>query len=61
MRIISFFFTYILMKGFDYVRQVIPFKKELLLNTKINEVTSISLEHTLLLEDDNVIRGEIYE
>ncbi len=40
------------------LRQIIPFKKELLLNTKINEVTSISLEHTLSLKDDNSIKGD---
>ena len=40
------------------MRQIIPFKKELLLNTKINEVTSISLEHNLSLNDNNKILGE---
>ena len=40
------------------MRQIIPFKKELLLNTKINEVTSISLEHTLSLKDNNCIKGD---
>ncbi len=40
------------------MRQIIPFKKELLLTTKINEVTSISLEHTLSLKDNSLISGE---
>ena len=39
------------------MRQIIPFKKELLLSTKINDVTSISLEHTLSLKEDNIIKG----
>ena len=40
------------------MRQIIPFKKELLLSTKINEVTSISLEHTLSLKEDTKVTGE---
>ena len=40
------------------MRQIIPFKKELMLPTKIFEVTSISLEHTLSLADDNVVKGD---
>lgn len=40
------------------MRQIIPFKKELLMNTKINEVTSISLEHKLSIKEDGVIVGQ---
>lgn len=39
------------------MRQIIPFKKELLLKTKINEVTSISLEHNLKLKENHSIKG----
>lgn len=42
------------------MRQIIPFKKELLLKTKVNEITSISLEHSLSLDDNNKIKGEFY-
>ena len=45
------------MKGMIRMKQIIPFKKELLLKSKINEVTSISLEHTLSLDKDNTIKG----
>ena len=40
------------------MKQIIPFKKELLFKTKINEITSISLEHTLSLKKDDEITGE---
>ena len=42
------------------MKQIIPFKKELLFKTKISEITSISLEHTLALKDDDLISGEFY-
>lgn len=42
------------------MRQIIPFKKELLFKTKISEITSISLEHTLHLATDNLISGEFH-
>ena len=42
------------------VRQIIPFKKELLFKTKISEITSISLEHTLRLVEDNLVSGEFH-
>ena len=42
------------------MRQIIPFKKELLLKTKVSEITSISLEHSLSLDDNNKIKGEFY-
>ena len=40
------------------MRQVIPFKKEIVFTTKISEVTSISLEHSLKIDDDNFIKGD---
>lgn len=40
------------------MRQVIPFKKDIVFNTKIEEITSISLEHNLKLDNDNFISGE---
>ena len=36
------------------MRKVIPFKKEILFKTKINEITSISLEHDYKIEDSCV-------
>ena len=39
------------------MRQIIPFKKELLFKTKVSEITSISLEHTLSLKSDDLISG----
>lgn len=53
-----FFFTYVYMKGYDEMRQIIPFSKELMFSTKVNEVTSISLEHTISLKEDNIIKGD---
>ncbi len=40
------------------MKQIIPFKQELLFKTKISEITSISLEHTLSLKEDDLISGE---
>ena len=37
------------------MKQIIPFQKELLLKTKVSEVTSISLDHNLTLNEDNLI------
>ena len=42
------------------MKQIIPFKKELLFKTKVSEVTSISLEHTLMLKNDDLISGEFH-
>ncbi len=41
------------------MRQIIPFKKDLLFKTKVSEVTSISLEHDFKIEDDT-ISGEFH-
>ena len=46
------------MKGWYKVKQIIPFKKELLFKTKVSEITSISLEHNLTLKEDDLISGE---
>lgn len=40
------------------MRQVIPFKKDIIFKTKLEEITSISLEHSLKLDNDNFISGE---
>ena len=42
------------------MKQIIPFKKELLFKTKVSEITSISLEHTLTLKNDDLISGEFH-
>jgi len=40
------------------MRQVIPFSKNIEFKTMINEITNISLEHTLTLKDDYNINGD---
>lgn len=40
------------------MKKIIPFKKDIKFNTKIYEITSISLEHNLTIEDNNIITGE---
>ncbi len=40
------------------MKQIIPFKKDIAFNTKIGEITSISLEHTLKLDETDHIAGE---
>lgn len=40
------------------MKKIIPFSKDIKFNTKIYEVTSISLEHNLNIGSDNVISGE---
>lgn len=42
------------------MKQIIPFKKELLFKTKVSEITSISLEHTLMLKEEDLISGEFH-
>lgn len=39
------------------MKNIIPFKKDVMFKTNLNEITSISLEHTLSIEKDN-INGE---
>ena len=40
------------------MKKIIPFTKDISFNTKIYELTSISLENTLTIEENNVIDGE---
>lgn len=42
------------------MKQIIPFKKDLLFKTKVSEITSISLEHNLILKKEDHISGEFY-
>ena len=40
------------------MKQLIPFKKDLIFKTKVDDITSISLEHNLKVGDDDFISGE---
>jgi LysM repeat protein len=40
------------------MRQIIPFKKEIVFRSTISEIISISLEHTLHIDDDAIVSGE---
>lgn len=40
------------------MKKIISFKKELLFKTKVCEITSISLEHIIKTQDDDLISGE---
>ena len=40
------------------MKKIIPFKKDLVFKTKVSEITSISLEHTLDFVNDDEINGE---
>lgn len=40
------------------MKKIIPFTKDIKFNTKIYEITSISLENTLSLKSNNIIDGE---
>lgn len=42
------------------MKQIIPFKKDLIFKTKLSEITSISLEHKLLIKNEDCISGEFY-
>ena len=35
------------------MKQILPFVKDISFQTKINEITSIALEHNLKMENDN--------
>ena len=39
------------------MKKIVPFKKDLIFKTNIAEITSISLEHTLSLKDNNLVSG----
>ena len=38
----------------DVMKNIIPFKKDVIFKTNISEVTSISLENTLVVEEDTI-------
>ncbi len=40
------------------MKKIIPFTSDIKFNTKIYEITSISLEHNLTIEKNNIISGE---
>ncbi len=40
------------------MKKIIPFSNDIKFNTKIYEITSISLEHNLNIESNNIITGE---
>src|SRR5574344_1756931 len=40
------------------MKQIVPFTKKIELSTNVEEITSISLEHTLKYNDKNEINGE---
>ena len=40
------------------MKKIIPFTKEIKFNTKIYEITSVSLEHNLTLKEENIVSGE---
>ena len=40
------------------MKKIIPFTKDIKFNTKIYEITSISLEHNLVIEESNLVSGE---
>lgn len=40
------------------MKKIIPFSSDIKFNTKIFEITSISLEHNLTIESNNIVSGE---
>lgn len=50
--------AYISLGRNDFMKQIIPFKKEITFKTMISKITSISLEHTLELKDEYSIIGD---
>ena len=42
------------------MKQIIPFKKDLLFKTKVSEITSISLEHSIAIKNSEKISGEFH-
>lgn len=39
------------------MKKIIPFKKDIIFKTNLSEITSISLEHTLHFEENNIVLG----
>lgn len=42
------------------MKKIVPFKKDIIFKTNVAEITSISLEHSLHLDKDNLITGEFH-
>ena len=42
------------------MKKIVPFKKDIIFKTNVAEITSISLEHSLHLEKNNLITGEFH-
>ena len=40
------------------MKKIVPFKKDIEFNNSIAEISSISLEHTLKLQEENLVSGE---
>ena len=40
------------------MKKLVPFKKEIIFKSNLEEITSISLEHSLNIKDENLISGE---
>lgn len=51
------FFSYILMNKEEFMKKIVPFKKDMLFSSNVSEITSISLEHDLKVRSDNMISG----
>lgn len=41
----------------EFMKKIIPFKKEILFNSNVSEITSISLEQNLKVKNNNLISG----
>ncbi len=52
-------YAYILTEGNDYMNEIVSFKKEIEFKTMISNITSISLEHTLMTNGENSIGGDL--
>lgn len=55
---IIIFFSYTLMNEEEFMKKLVPFKKEIIFKSNLEEITSISLEHSLNIEDEHLISGE---
>lgn len=44
----------------DFMKKIVPFKKDIIFKSNVAEITSISLEHSLHLEKDNLITGQFH-
>ena len=40
------------------MKKIVPFKKDISFDNNIAEISSISLEHTLKLQEENIVSGE---